>query len=218
MDSKAKSIFTATLLLLSGSILVVALLSMMLELLSMPAQTLRKTASADELTSTLNYLQKFPALRPVIYSQQKSLEGELWLRLSALSKPADPAVVGRAISAFREALKDEPVNANLWAKLALCKSMLNQRDEEFYDALHKAFDYGGWEYEPNYIIVGIGMANLDVMNTESLFIVRESVRRMYKLQRKTVIDFAKAYGQLHVVCLWIQDIPPVRWFCLPELQ
>ena len=203
---------------LCGCTLIAAILSLLDELAYNHASTINNVFTADELTTKVEYLRKTNFNQSFFYSQNKELEGELLMRISALSRHVDENLLGQSSLAFRSSIEGNPADGPLWAKFAMSKALLKQFDSEFDNALHKAFEYGGWDAGSTETIIRIGLTNTQGISVESLLIVKESLRRLYGVDPWHAIGLAKKTNQLHLTCTWVRDMTPVNPWCRKELQ
>jgi len=204
--------------LLALCTLMLSTLAVTFEITTMPAQLIDKNANVAKIDYKLSRVEAAQRLALFNRSTWDQLRGDLLMQKGAIGNSFDTDLLMQAADLYKQSISVEPATSQLWAKFALSKSLLKQTDNEFDSALQKAFLYGRSEADVNEIIVNIGMANTQSLDVESLLLVKEAVRHLYTIKTAMLLQTAANYGQLHMVCLWVSDLTPVRPVCQKELE
>lgn len=128
-------------------------------------------------------------------------------RLYELRAIANPATGPAANADFRLALeylrasaRARPGSPYTWANIALVKSRLGQRDEEFLRAIRQAAAFGPWEPEVQLLVAEIGLREWDRLPEAARTSVRSAIARGLKRQDEKLFDFALRFSRLDVLC------------------
>ncbi|MEM7027420.1 MAG: hypothetical protein AAF410_04255 [Pseudomonadota bacterium] len=124
----------------------------------------------------------------------------------------------KALAHYRTSVSLRPSWPYAWNSLMAVKFRLGQIDKEFFNVFHQAERLGRWEPDIQRMLVNIGLMNwLQFPASERAYLL-EIVKRSLQKQPNEILDIAKNYGLLDVICLLNKEIENVAKTCSTKKQ
>lgn len=101
---------------------------------------------------------------------------------------------------FRDALRERPASAFIWANLALSKLYLDEIDAEFMAALRNADDLGPWEPGSQQTVVFVGLASWERLESLDRQRILRSLERGAVWNREKMLEIVKSFGRYDLIC------------------
>ena len=155
----------------------------------------------DEWPRVLGYLTE--ALR---YAPNSAwpLEEMGALQLRRMRAATDPLLAVAAVRAanvnFHMALMERPTSPFAWVNLALTKLYLDEIDGELFDALGRAQELGPWEPEVQQLVVFIGLAAWQKLDSGQRAAVVRTMERGARKNAGKIAEIAKGFNRFDLIC------------------
>ena len=179
---------------------------------SKPGQKLK----GDEETRVLHYLDESLRYAP---NNAWALERRATLRLRQMADAIDPEfAVGAARGAnadFGLALRARPTSPYLWAKFALSKLFLDEKDEVMFRALDRAEELGPWVPGAQQAATFAGLAVWDRLNPGRRAGVVGAMERGAQKNQGKIFEIAKSFNRVDLFCGLRYSDPQERERCGP---
>ena len=140
--------------------------------------------------------------------------------LAAVSNPQDKKADlyrQQALAHYKESIIFRPTWPHAWISLASSKYKLGQVDDEYYEALSKAEQFGSWELVVQKFIIDIGLHGWSDFSKENraftLEVISNAMQHSNIKHVINMLDVIRNRGYLNIVCLLHNDKDIVKNYC-----
>lgn len=155
----------------------------------------------DEGTRVMQYLTESLHYSP---KNAWSLEEMGVFELRRMRAATDPALGMAAVRSanlhFHMALIERPTSPFAWANLTLSKLYLDEQDDELFAALRRADELGPWEPEVQQLVLLVGLAAWDKLDTDQRAAMVRTLERAVQRNALKVTEIVKSFNRFDLLC------------------
>ena len=121
--------------------------------------------------------------------------------------------LAQALVYFRKAARLRPTSSYTWTNILLAKYRLGEIDDEFFDAMRHALDFGPWEPAVQLIVADTGLGAWEKLDSGLRDRVNENLRRAAVRQADALARIATDHHRIDVICAALFDSMKDRVKC-----